>query len=278
MSTKQNFTQILALILAGLVLFLPAAASASARVGVVGALSRRMELAPGEEAQGRVIVRNRGKQARMVRAYLTDYRSSADGKTSYGEAGEQDRSNAGWVHIVPAEQRVLPGAAASFTFIVRVPEEPALSGTYWSMLMVEPLPASALEPPSEGKKGEVRISIGTVVRTGIHLITQITGTGRTDLRFLDRALEREGGRVFLRLDLENTGERHLGLALWAELFDEEGFSIGRFDAPRQGLFPGNSARVRVPLSGVPPGVYQALIVADDGGDNVFGARYEIVIP
>ncbi len=277
MKAKQKPTQILTLTLAGLFLLLAAAPTASAQTGVVGALSRRMELSPGEEVQGRVIVRNQGKKTRVVRAYLTDYQRSADGKTSYGEAGKHDRSNASWVHIVPAEKQVLPGAAASFNFIVRVPEDTALSGTYWSMLMVEPVSPSALEPPPEGEKGKVRISIGTTVRTGIHLITQIQGTGRADLKFIDRALEREEGRVFLRLDIENTGERHLGLGIWAELFDEEGYSIGRFDAPRQGLFPKNSARVRVPLSGVPSGTYQALVVADDGGDNVFGARYEIVI-
>jgi hypothetical protein len=280
MTAIQKPTQILtlALTLASLFLFMAVAPPSSAQIGVVGALSRSMALTPGEEAQGRVIVRNDTDQARVVRAYLTDYQRSADGTTTYGEAGGQDRSNASWVHIVPAEQTIFPNGTASFNFLVRVPEDPALSGTYWSMLMVEPVSPSALEPPPEGKNGEVRISVGTTVRTGIHLITQIQGTGRADLKFLDRALDRKEGRVFLRLDIENTGERHLGLGIWAELFDEEGYSIGRFDAPRQGLFPKNSARIRVPLSGVPSGTYQALVVADDGGDNVFGARYEIVIP
>lgn len=276
--TLQQLTRIFTLSLVALVLYLSVAPPVAASVAVVGALSRRMDLTPGQEVQGRVIVRNQSDKAQTVRAYLRDYQRSFDGTTSYDEAGEQDRSNSSWVHIMPREQTIPARGTASFNYIVRVPDEPGLNGTYWSMLMVEPVAASVLEPPPEVQEGQVRIGIGTVVRTGIHLITQITGTGRADLSFLDRALERENGRPVLRLDMENTGERHLRMAVWAELFDEEGFSIGRFDAPRQGLFPGNSARVQVPLSGVPPGTYQALVVADDGGDNVFGARYEIVIP
>ncbi len=89
-----------------------------------------MELIPGRETRGRIIVRNQGDQARVVRAYLTDYQSAADGTTRYGEPGGHDRSNALWVHIVPQEQTIPAKGAASFNFIVRVPDDPALSGTY----------------------------------------------------------------------------------------------------------------------------------------------------
>lgn len=159
------------LVLAVLVIWAALVPPAVARVGVVGALSRRMQLTPGQEAQGRVLVRNQGTASRVVKAYLTDYQSSADGKTRYGEAGGHARSNAPWVHIVPAEQTVAPGDTAAFNFIVRVPDDPGLAGTYWSMLLVEPVPAAALVPPQKEKQEEVRISIGTVVRTGIHLVT-----------------------------------------------------------------------------------------------------------
>lgn len=260
-----------------LFLLLALVPSVSAEISVVGALSRNMLLAPGEEAQGRIIVRNKSSRARVVRAILTDYRSLADGTTHYGEAGRLDRSNAPWLHILPREQSIPGNSSAFFTFIVRVPRDQSLAGTYWSMLMVEPVSAAALEPPDDrGRKP--RLSIRTTVRTGILLVTHIRGTGQADVRFQKQVLEGTPGRIWLRFDLENTGELYLNLAVWVELFDEKGVSIGRFDAPRQSLFPDNSTRVRVPLSGVPSGAYVALIIADDGGDAVFGARHEIVIP
>ncbi|MCK9230693.1 MAG: hypothetical protein M0Q23_05175 [Syntrophales bacterium] len=258
-------------------LVLLTAAPVVAEISVVGALSRHMVLAPGDEAQGRVIVRNQGTRDRIVRVRLTDYRSRSDGTTRYGEAGRLDRSNAPWVHVVPRERVIPANSSSSFTFIARVPHDPSLAGTYWSMLLVEPLPMEVLRPPDE-HEGRPRLNIRTTVRTGIHLIIHIRGTGRTDARFQGQMLEETEGRPVLRFDLENTGERHLNVAVWTELFDEQGLSIGRFDAPRQALLPGNSSRVRVALPGVPSGAYSALVIADDGRDNVFGARYEIVIP
>lgn len=222
-------------------------------------------------------MRNAGGEPRVARVYLTGYQSFADGTTIYGEPGLQPRSNATWLHIVPAEQEIPAGGTASFHFIVRVPEDDALSGTYWSMLMIEPVAPEQLAPPAPGE-GRARVGIRTVTRIGIQIATHILGTGRRDLRFAGREIEREEGRVFLRLDLENTGERYLNLAVWVELFDADGVSIGRFDAGRRGLYPGSSARLRADFTGVPPGAYQALVVADNGDEHVFGARYDLEIP
>jgi hypothetical protein len=264
-------------LVSALLLFCVAAPAVSAQIHVVGGLTRHLQVASGEEVQGRVIVRNTSAEARVARAYLTDYQSFADGTTRYGDAGLQPRSNAGWVHIVPGEQTVPAGGSAFFHFIVRVPEDDTLTGTYWSMLMVEPVAPETLAPPSP-EKDRAQVGIRTLTRTGIHIATHIRDTGLRLLRFADRELEQVDDRLFLRLDLENTGERLLTLMVWAELFDEGGVSIGRFDAGRLGLYPGSSGRLRVALSDVPPGKFQALIVADNGDEHVFGARYDLEIP
>jgi len=81
----------------------------------------------------------------------------------------------------------------------------------------------------------------------------------------------------LQLDLENTGQRYLRLLVWAELYDEQGTSVGRFQAGRRGVYPGCSTRFHADLSQVPPGKYNALVVADNGDEYVFGARYDLEI-
>lgn len=143
--------------------------------------------------------------------------------------------------------------------------------------MVEPLPR--LDPsPTEPEDERRRMGIRTVTRTGIHIATHIDDTGRRDLRFVSRAMEIAEGRVLLRIDMENTGERSLNLDFWVQLIDGGGNDIGRFSAGRQGLYPGSSARMRVDFSGVPPGEYQAVVIADNQDEYVFGARYTIEIP
>jgi len=248
-----------------------------AQIQVVGGLSRRMEAAPGEEVQGRVVVRNASDTPRSARVYLTDYQAFSNGTTRYGDPAENGRSNAAWIHMVPREQEIPAKGSASFHYVISVPEDEALSGSYWSMLMVEPIAPEELAPPDpDGDK--VRFGIRTRTRTGIHIATHIQDSGKRDLRFSGRELEKQKGNTALRLDLENTGERYLRLSVWAELFDSQGFSLGRFDAGTRGLYPGNSGRVRMDLAGVPPGEYEALVVADNGDEYVFGARYELEIP
>lgn len=252
-------------------------ASLWAQVHVVGGLSRRMELTPGAETQGRVIVRNPTDQPQTARVYLTDYQAAADGTTRYGDPAKASRSNAAWIHLVPQQQEISAEGTASFHYVVRVPEDPSLVGSYWSMLMVEPVAVETLSPPTL-ERGRARVGVRTLTRIGIHMVTHIQKTGLRDLRFADRQLEQKDGRTFLRLDLENTGERYLNLSLWVDLFDSQGVSIGRFDAGRRGLYPGNSARLLVEMTGLPPGLYQAMVVADNSDEHVFGARYELEIP
>jgi hypothetical protein len=250
----------------------------SARIHVVGGLTRQMKLSPGEEAQGRIIVHNSAGEDCVARAYLADYLSFADGTVRYDEPGTLPRSNAAWVHIIPRERVVSAGEDASFHFIVRVPETDTLAGTYWCMLMVEPLAPDVLTPPSGRRKPLAALRIRAVTRTGIHLATHIGDTGLRAMGFTAKKLVRRNGENILSLDMENTGERQLGLRVWAELFDLQGVSIGRFHAGRRGLYPGASARLRIPLEGVPPGKYHALVIADNGDEHVFGARYNLQVP
>ena len=51
--------------------------------------------------------------------------------------------------------------------------------------------------------------------------------------------------------------------------------MGRFEAGRMGIYPGCSARFRIDLSGLPAGRYKAIVVADCGDENVFGAQYDL---
>ncbi len=260
-----------------LLLALLSALPLSAQVDVMGALSRRYDLSSGSEVQGRVLVRNASDQAQMVKVFLTGYQTKADGTTSYADPADSPRSNAAWVHLTPAEQVVPANATVSFHYIIRVPDNEQLTGTYWSMLMVQPEPMQAYEPPAPSA-GKAQVGIRNVTRIGIHLMTHIGKGGRRELRFIDRRLEIAEDRAVLQLSMENTGERHLGLEVWAELFDAEGVSIGRFSAGRHGLYPGSSTKVAIDFTGIPAGPYQALIVADNGDDHVFGARYNLEIP
>jgi hypothetical protein len=254
---------------------------AGAAVGVLGSLVREFTLAPGEEAQGRVLVRNSSDRPQVVRAYLTDLDPRAGGR-GFPEAGTEVRSNSGWLFLLPAEQVLAPRATGSISFILRVPEALEAAGTYWSMLMIEGVSPDELAPPAT-EDGQIRVTLRERFRTGVRLTTHVTGgaavAASPSLRFAERELLTSAQGPALRLVLENDGPVAVRVRLWVEVFDSEGYSLGRYspDPPTMALLPGGSGERRVSLADLPPGTYDGLVIADNQDENVFGARYQIEI-
>lgn len=254
---------------------------AGAAVSVLGSLVREFTLAPGEEAQGRVLVRNSSDQPQVVRAYLTDLDPRAGGR-GFPEAGTEVRSNSGWLFLVPAEQVLPPRATGSISVVLRVPEAVEAAGTYWSMLMIEGVSPAELAPPAT-EDGQIRVTLRERFRTGVRLTTHVTGgaavAASPSVRFVERELLTSAEGAALRLRLENDGTVSVQLRLWVEVFDPEGYSLGRYspEMAMMALLPGGSGERRVSLADLPPGTYDCLVIVDNQDENVFGARYQIEI-
>ena len=246
----------------------------SSTISLPGGLTYSMALQPAGQAEGSIAVLNKADQPTMVRAYQTDYLFFANGTNKYGKPGSTPRSNARWITFTP-EQFVIPAHDTTvINYTVQVPDDPGLTGTYWSMLMVEAVPDSS---PLVAPEKKNTVGITTVFRYGIQMVTEIGATGRRQIRFTDKQLITADDKRSLRLDIENNGECWLRPSVWAELYDQQGAFVGRLDAGRCRIYPGCSVRCAVDLSAIAPGNYQTLIVVDNGDENVFGARYDLGI-
>jgi len=250
------------------------AGAAHAGLAVVGGLSRITSGEPGQEIEYEIVLRNSEDTDIVARIYPTDYVFFADGRSEYGEPGTMERSNAGWFKL-SAEWITLPARSeAAVYYRGRLPAGEALSGTYWSMLMVEPL-----GPPDpkevRDQQGRPGMSVATQVRYGIQIITDVGQTGAPDLRFLDRRLIGENGSRVLQLDVENAGDRWVHPMTWIELYDETGGFVGRFESSQKRIFPGCSVRHEFDLSEVADGKYTALVIIDNTDEYVFGAQYNL---
>lgn len=255
-------------------IFLQLSFSLFAGVSVIGGLTRETTLSLGGKKEGKIIIKNGSEKAQEVKIYQTDYLFWADGRNSYGEPGTTGRSNAKWITFTPKQITLPPNGSEAVYYTIEIPKEENLCGTYWSIFMVEPISSEVLEPPKQ-EKDKVVVGIKTVVRYAIQIITNIGDTGKKDIKFVDKKLIVEEGKKFLQLDVENTGERCLVPLVWAELYDEKGINLGRFDGGRFRIYPSCSVRYKIDLSEVPSGKYKALIVADSGDENVFGAQYDL---
>lgn len=262
-----------------------------AAVSVIGELTREESVQPGEKFEGTIKLQNTGETTCQVNVYQTDYLFYSDGSNVYGDAGSTARSNAGWLSVSPKRLTIPPNEVALVHYSGEVPEvkqlasvfsdlqiiqSPDLTGTYWSMVMIEPMPEAGPET-AEDEAGRVKFGIQTKVRYGIQIVTHIGDTGTPKIKFLDKRLIDQEDQTILQLDIENTGERWLSPKVWVELYDQEGTQLGRFEGDKKRIYPQCSVRHRVDLSDVPQGRYKALVVVDNGDQYVFGAKYDLGI-
>ena len=262
--------------LAALVFFGLAAFAAQAAVIVVGPLAYEHEAQPGRVVEGTLEVRNPEDRSQEVKFYQSDYRFFADGTTEYGEPGKLPRSNALWMSFQPKQATIPPRESVTLRYTIRVPEDPALSGTYWSLLMVEPIPEGSPESSSPDPR-KTTLGIREVLRYAVQIAVHIGATGRRELKFAQLRLTEEGGKRLLAVDVENTGERLLHGRFWTEIYDSGGRYVGRFEGGERRLYPGTSVRFKADLPGLENASYKALIVVDCGGDDVFGASANLLL-
>ena len=255
-----------------------AAAPAQAQISVRSALSDDREVAAGTTYQGEVVVVNGSDTDQQAKAYLADYQFQADGTNEYGTPGASARSNAAWVRFAPSVLTLGPGQTGTVQYTVTVPAGDTLSGSYWSLLMVESVPPDAPESTLGENSAEPRFGVRPVMRYGIQLASHVRGTGSAQVDFVGTELSAlEGGSHRLRVDVANTGTRMMRPEVWAEVFDATGGSRGRREGTVSRIYPGTSVRQQIDLGPLPAGAYKALVVVDAGGDDVYGAEYVLEV-
>ncbi len=242
-------------------------------LNVVGDLTQKLTLEPGARIKGEIRVENQGDEAGEVKIYLTDYLHYADGRNLFQKPGTVGRSNAAWFTVSPSQSVIQPKGQLNVNYSITVPADTKLKGTYWSIIMVEPVPKALVTPPKG--KDDINMQVVTVIRQAVQMVTNIGKGGEAKVAFKDRQLVKEDGRRLLKLDIENTGEKFLAPHVWAELFDAKGQSSGQIDGSVSRIYPGCSTRFEMDMTKLPAGSYKAVVVADNGDENVFGANYTL---
>ncbi len=256
-----------------LVLLLPA--RAPAQVAVVDRTLQQRSAAPGETYSGSIAVTNTADEPREARLYQTDYLFHADGRNEFGSPGSVSRTNAPWITFSQSVITIPPRSETVVQYTVSVPaaQDQELSGSYWSVLMVEPVASGA--ESLKAARGEAGMGVATRIRYGVQIVTHIDGTGEVRLDITDPRIQVESdGGQFLAFDVVNVGERSTPLDVRLELYDAAGGRVKDSEAGERIIHPGTSVRKRFDLGSLPAGAYQALIMADTGID-IFGAQYTL---
>jgi hypothetical protein len=251
---------------------------AVSQVSVIGDLSNDKEAKPGERYDGVITVKNDSEEPQEVKVYQTDYAFACDGTNNYADPGTLVRSNAKWVSFSPSFVTVPPRSTATVNYSVQVPMDSInkkLVGSYWSMLMIEGVAKGSAESADQKDAKKPQMGIRQTIRYGVQVATHITKTGTKKIDFLDQKLVPKDGKIFLQVDIGNSGEVWVRPTMYAELFDDKGVSKGKFPGVAYRLYPGTSVRQMIDLSSVQKGTYKALVVVDVGDEDAYAAEYTL---
>lgn len=243
-------------------------------VTVFGSLTREHNCSPGEEVNGEILVTNQGSETVEVKVYQTDYLFFADGSTIYGEVGSVERSNSQWLSISPSLLTIPAGEEALVSYRVEVPSDNKLQGTYWSMIMIEPLENRESSELVE-TEDEITINVESTIRYGVQIVSHIGESGLRDLEIINKDLFQEEQDNLLLVDLENTGERWLKPEVSIELYNNEGAMLDKYDGGSSRLYPGTSKRHIINFGNLEQGEYKAMLIIDNGDQYIWGAQYNL---
>ncbi len=235
-------------------------------VAVLNGLAHEFNVTPGNTYQGKIELQNAAGTAQVVTLYQSDMSTMHTGETFYTDSITNDRSNMSWISISSLGLTLDNEEKGSIDFQITVPSSSTLSGTYWSVIMVEP------RDPIHVQEDKSGYSIQSKIRYAIQIVCNIGETGTTDLKFLNISQESFNNKQYLEVDVENSGQVLIKPTLSLELFDEQGNSLPILKAEKQRIFPNSSKKFIIEIDEIKPGVYQGILIADCDTDDLFGVN------
>lgn len=258
------------ILISSMILLSVFAEKTGANILVMNGLTHEYQTVQGEVRNGIIELKNVSQESQSVQLYQRDYWFSHKGETRHDTPGTMERSNSGWININPTFITLAPEETATVAYEITIPDTDSLTGTYWSVIMVE-----GIQPPDTAASEGIKIN--TVIRYAVQIITHIGHSGTVNLTFLEFNLSREENRTELSVVLENIGERMVKPEVSVEIFDTNGITLGVTTAEKRKLYPGTSANVFLDLSHLKPGSYSGILIADCGDDYVFGSNLTLDI-
>lgn len=264
----KNFLKIILLLITSFTLH--------ANVIILNGLTHIHKGEKGTLIQGEIILQNMNKtNPERISVYLKDILQGCDGTTEYLEIGSHPRSLSNWVNFNTSEKVLSPNEKFIITYTINIPADIKLEndidyGSFWSVIMIE-----VAKPINEDSQYGVQIN--SKIRYGIQIIANIGEKVDSPLDFEDVVISKEGPKTYsMDVVLKNNGLYMVQPTLIVELFDTSGNSVKKAEALFKKVYPSGCKEFKITFSDVPSGDYDAVLVADYGGE-IFGVNVTVNI-
>lgn len=242
----------------------------SASVVILNGLTHAHSIPNSEtRIQGVIKVKNDGAKDSRILVYRQDLVSECDQASTYPDAGSHGRS-LGQGLKTNVDERLI---AASEEFDVRYTIEPDKAwqqGTYWGVIMVE-----VADPVRQEAHDGIRVN--SKIRYAIQVIVDIGPAEGPTLTYEKVAYEKvSADQAMLKVVLKNNGTYGTRTEVILEVYDGAGTKLKTTQPSSRMLYPGSCSTFEIPVTDIPKGKYDCVIIADTKKD-LFGSNISLQI-
>ncbi len=240
-------------------------------VFISGPLDHDFELAPGAKLEGTITLINPDDHEADVKLYQVDLEDCGK-TTTCGAPGSAPRSNALWVSLGDSDYVTLqPHETKEIKYKIEIPMKRGLHGTYWSVIMVEPVKPAVLDK----QKG---FTIASIIRYGVQIITSLGDEGEWDISVAEKAIESQKDRRVFTLSIKNSGTRAFKAPVFFQMFSKSGTNVMKTKTLARRIFPDSVIQFSFDIpNDIAAGEYQILLFLENDDDFV-GVEYDVTLP
>lgn len=221
------------------------------------------------KVQGVIKVKNEGGKDSRILVYRQDLTSPCDEQATYPEIGSHSRS-LGTGLKTNVDQRVI---ATNESYDVRytIDADPNRQpGTYWEVIMIE-----VADPVREEAHNGVQVN--SKVRYAIQVIVDIGPVEGPTLSYEKISYEKVSSeQSVLKVVMKNNGAFGARTNVMLEVYDSNGNKLKTTQPNTRMLYPGHCSTFEIPVTDVPRGKYDCVIIADTKKD-LFGSNVSLQI-
>ena len=191
---------------------------------VVNGLSHSYQVENGKVYKGKIEIENTGNQSQNIKLFLQDYSYQSDGTIYYSTPHTNSKTNTDWITMNTNFVTLKAKQKTEVYYEITVPNNLSGPGSYWSVIMVEPVEDIK---PNDSKQG---VSITSIIRYAIQIITDFDSEkAKPDLKFEDVKIEKEEGKQILKVAIANKGNLYCKPTANIEIYNKKtGEKLGNF--------------------------------------------------
>lgn len=244
-----------------------------AGIVVLNGLSHTYKVENGKIYKGKIALENTGNKTQSVKLFLQDFSYHSDGTIQYSAPHTNSKTNTDWIKMNTNLVTLKSKEKTEILYEITVPERLSDPGSYWSVIIVEPVEEIN---PNDSKQG---VNITSIIRYAIQVITDLDAEkAKPDLKFEGMKIEKENSKQILKIALANNGNLYCKPTVAIEIYDKKsGQKTGSFTSQAMGLLPQTSKSFYIDLEKTPPSLYKAVLIATDEEENAFAINVELEV-